>query len=95
MGVGEAWRRVWSGERSWVGRSDYERVRWEGVPGWARLALEPVRPGVVSPADNAAEAPDNGRERGARLETELAYLARFSVAEDLRIFLRATSGARR
>lgn len=95
MGVGEAWRRVWSGERSWVGRSDYERVRWEGVPGWARLALEPVRPGVVSPADNPAEAPDNGRERGARLETELAYLARFSVAEDLRIFLRATRGARR
>jgi len=84
MGAGEAWRRVWSGERSWVGRSDYERARWEGVPAWARLALEPIRPGVVSPAD------DDGRERSARVEAELAYLGRFSIAEDLRIFLRAT-----
>ena len=81
---GEAWRRVWSGERSWVGRTDYERQRWAGVPAWARLALEPIRPGVVSPAD------ENGPRNGSRLDAELAYIARFSLAEDLRIFLRAT-----
>jgi GT2 family glycosyltransferase len=83
---GEAWRQVWAGERSWVGRTDYERDRWAGVPPWARLALEPIRPGVVSPADEA----ERGSAPAARVETELAYLARFSVAEDLRIFLRAT-----
>ncbi|HTL99866.1 MAG TPA: hypothetical protein VL503_01935, partial [Candidatus Omnitrophota bacterium] len=76
---------VWSGERSWVGRTEYERDRWAGVPAWARVALESVRPGVVSPADENGRAP--------RLEAELAYLARFSLAEDLRIFLRATRGA--
>ncbi|HET7497908.1 MAG TPA: glycosyltransferase family 2 protein [Candidatus Eisenbacteria bacterium] len=85
LGPGEAWRRVWSGERSWVGRTEYERDRWAGVPAWARVALESVRPGVVSPADENGRAP--------RLEAELAYLARFSLAEDLRIFLRATRGA--
>lgn len=84
---GDAWRQVWAGERSWVGRTDYERDRWAGVPPWARLALEPIRPGVVSPADGPERA---GNGPAARVETELAYLARFSVAEDLRIFLRAT-----
>jgi GT2 family glycosyltransferase len=84
---GDAWRQVWAGERSWVGRTDYERDRWAGVPPWARLALEPIRPGVVSPADEPERA---GNGPAARVETELAYLARFSVAEDLRIFLRAT-----
>jgi hypothetical protein len=29
-------------------------------------------------------------DRKARVASELAYLARFSLAEDLRIFLRAT-----
>ena len=86
IGPGEAWRQVLSGERSWVGRSAYESDRWTGVPAWARLALESLRPGVVSPSSDAAS------DRGARLESELAYLARFSLAEDLRIFLRATAG---
>jgi len=84
LGATEAWRKVWTGERSWVGRSAYERDLWAGVPDWARLALESVRPGVVTPADGAA------LDRQSRVETELAYLARFSLAEDLRIFLRAT-----
>lgn len=83
LGPGEAWRKVWSGERSWVGRSAYERDLWVGVPDWARLALESVRPGVVTPADGA------GLDRQGRVAVELAYLARFSLAEDLRIFLRA------
>ncbi|MGE5180325.1 MAG: glycosyltransferase [Bacteroidota bacterium] len=87
----DAWRRVWTGERSWVGRSEYERERWAGVPAWARLALESVRPGVVSPADEDGLS-TNGARRTSRLEAELAYLARFSLAEDLRIFLRATRG---
>lgn len=105
LGAGEAWRRVWSGERSWVGRTEYERERWAGVPAWARLALESVRPGVVSPADEDGPAVNgasprgpsaaSGRRGGSRLEAELAYLARFSLAEDLRIFLRATRGAER
>ena len=86
---GEAWRRVWSGERSWVGRSDYERDRWTGVPAWARLALESLRPGVFSPADGTPS------DRFARVEAELAYLTRFSLAEDLRVFLRATREAAR
>jgi hypothetical protein len=84
LGAAEAWRRVWAGERSWVGRSAYERDLWAGVPDWARLALESVRPGVVTPADGA------GLDRQSRVAMELAYLARFSLAEDLRIFLRAT-----
>jgi len=93
LGAGEAWRRVWSGERSWVGRTEYERDRWAGVPSWARLALESVRPGVVSPADeNGAGAAT--RRSVSRLEAELAYVDRFSLAEDLRIFLRATRGGR-
>jgi len=85
---GEAWKLVWSGERSWIGRSRYESDRWAGVPSWARLALQTLRPGVVSPA------PPNGagNDRAARLESELAYLTRFSVAEDIRLFLRATQG---
>ena len=88
-GAGDAWRRVWTGERSWVGRSDYERDRWTGVPAWARLALESLRPGVFSPADGTPS------DRFARVEAELAYLTRFSLAEDLRVFLRATrEGAR-
>ncbi len=89
LGPGAAWRQVWSGERSWVGRSAYERDLWTGVPDWARLALESIPPGVVTPA--CGGAPD----RQARLESELAYLARFSLAEDLRIFLRATGRAAR
>jgi len=93
IAAGEAWRRVWSGERSWVGRTEYERERWAGVPAWARLALESVRPGVVSPADE--DGRDAARRDASRLEAELAYLARFSLAEDLRIFLRATRGAGR
>jgi hypothetical protein len=73
-----------------VGRSAYEADRWTGVPAWARLALESLRPGVVSPANGA------GSDRRARLESELAYLTRFSIAEDLRVFLRATDrGTRR
>ncbi len=89
IGPGEAWRLVLAGERSWVGRSAYEADRWAGVPAWARVALESLRPGVVSPSDGADS------DRGARLESELAYLQRFSVAEDLRIFLRATAGVAR
>lgn len=84
LGAGEAWRQVVTGARSWVGRSAYEADRWTGVPDWARLALESLRPGVVSPANGA------GSDRRARLESELAYLTRFSIAEDLRVFLRAT-----
>jgi lipopolysaccharide/colanic/teichoic acid biosynthesis glycosyltransferase len=76
-----------------VGRTEYERERWAGVPAWARLALESVRPGVVSPADE--DGRDAARRDASRLEAELAYLARFSLAEDLRIFLRATRGAGR
>jgi hypothetical protein len=75
-----------SGERSWVGRSAYETDRWTDVPAWARMALESLRPGVVSPSNGTHE------DRNARLESELAYLSRFSLAEDLRIFLRATAG---
>jgi N-acetylglucosaminyl-diphospho-decaprenol L-rhamnosyltransferase len=86
LGAGEAWRMVWSGERSWVGRSAYERDLWAGVPDWARLALESVRPGVVTPANGPA------LDHLSRVNAELAYLARFSLAEDLRIFLRATRG---
>jgi len=87
-GPGTAWRQVVAGEKSWVGRSAYEADHWSDVPGWARLALESLRPGVVSPS--------NGASAGAkeRLESELAYLSRFSLAEDLRIFLRATGGSR-
>lgn len=88
IGPGEAWRQVMAGERSWVGRTRYEADLWTGVPDWARLALEPLRPGVVSPGNGS------GADRRGRLESELAYLSRFSLAEDLRIFLRATAGAR-
>jgi N-acetylglucosaminyl-diphospho-decaprenol L-rhamnosyltransferase len=88
IGPGEAWRQVLAGERSWVGRSRYEADLWTGVPDWARLALEPLRPGVMSPGNGS------GADRRGRLESELAYLSRFSLAEDLRIFLRATEGAR-
>ena len=88
IGPGTAWRQVLAGQKSWVGRSAYEANRWVDVPGWARLALESLRPGVVSPS--------NGASLGSkeRLESELAYLSRFSLAEDLRIFLRATGEAR-
>jgi hypothetical protein len=86
---GAAWRQVWSGERSWVGRTAYERERWAGVPGWARVALESLRPGFVSPGGAPAA------DRASRVESELAYLSRFSIAEDLRLFLRATRGAER
>lgn len=89
IGPGEAWRSVLAGERSWVGRSAYEADRWIGVPAWARVALESLRPGVVSPSEGA------DGDRAGRLESELAYLSRFSVAEDLRIFLRATAGTAR
>ena len=59
------------------------------MPAWARLALESLRPGVFSPANGASS------DRFARVEAELAYLTRFSLAEDLRVFLRATRrGAR-
>jgi len=85
-GPAEAWGRVWSGRLSWVGRSAYEGDRWAGVPGWARLALESVRPGVVTPPDGASEDPMS------KVAAELAYLARFSLAEDLRVFLRAMRG---
>ncbi|TMQ59716.1 MAG: glycosyltransferase [Candidatus Eisenbacteria bacterium] len=85
-GPAEAWGRVWSGRLSWVGRSAYEADRWAGVPGWARLALESVRPGVVTPPDGASGDPM------AKVAAELAYLSRFSLAEDLRVFLRATRG---
>jgi N-acetylglucosaminyl-diphospho-decaprenol L-rhamnosyltransferase len=87
IGPGEAWWQVLAGERSWVGRSRYETDLWTGVPDWARLALEPLRPGVVSPGNGS------GADRRGRLESELAYLSRFSLAEDLRIFLRATEAA--
>jgi len=90
---GDAWRLVWTGERSWVGRSGYESDRWAGVPGWARLALQTLRPGIVSPSlPNGAR---EGADRAARVESELAYLSRFSMAEDLRLFLRATAVRRR
>jgi N-acetylglucosaminyl-diphospho-decaprenol L-rhamnosyltransferase len=86
IGPGKAWRQVLAGERSWVGRSAYEGERWLGVPDWARVALGSLRKGVVSPGDDAPQ------DRKKRLESELAYLSRFSLAEDLRIFLRATGG---
>ena len=85
-GPAEAWGRVWSGRLSWVGRSAYEGDRWAGVPDWARLALESVRPGVVTPPDGASGDPMT------KVAAELAYLSRFSLAEDLRVFLRATRG---
>ncbi|TMQ49189.1 MAG: hypothetical protein E6K71_05465 [Candidatus Eisenbacteria bacterium] len=83
-GPGEAWGRVWSGRLSWVGRSAYEVERWADVPGWARLALESMRPGVVTPPNGSSGDPM------ARVAADLAYLRRFSLAEDLRVFLRAT-----
>ena len=85
-GPGEAWGRVWTGRLSWVGRSAYETERWENVPGWARLALESIRPGVVTPPDGVSGDPMD------RVTADLAYLSRFSLAEDLRQFLRATRG---
>ena len=85
---GAAWRQVVAGEKSWVGRSAYEADHWSDVPGWARLALESLRPGVVSPSNGASSGSKE------RLESELAYLSRFSLAEDLRIFLRATGESR-
>ncbi|MBI4364266.1 MAG: glycosyltransferase [Candidatus Latescibacteria bacterium] len=87
FGPAEAWGSVWSGRLSWVGRSDYEKDFWLDVPPWARLALESLRPGVVTPPDGA------GSDRTERVAAELAYLSRFSLAEDLRVFLRATRGA--
>ncbi len=89
QGPGAAWRQVWSGERSWVGRSAYESDLWVGVPDWARLALESLRPGIVTPANGTPV------DRQARLESELAYLSHFSLTEDLRIFLRATGRGKR
>ncbi len=83
-GPAEAWGRVWTGRLSWVGRSAYEADRWANVPGWARLALESIRPGVVTPPNVAMGDPM------ARVTADLAYLSRFSLAEDLRQFLRAT-----
>jgi len=83
-GPGEAWGRVWSGHLSWVGRRAYEAERWENVPGWARLALESIRPGVVTPPDGPSGDPMS------LVAADLAYLSRFSLAEDLRQFLRAT-----
>jgi lipopolysaccharide/colanic/teichoic acid biosynthesis glycosyltransferase len=74
------------GRLSWVGRSAYEADRWADVPGWARMALESVRPGVVTPSNGLASDPM------ARVSADLAYLSRFSLAEDLRIFLRKTRG---
>jgi N-acetylglucosaminyl-diphospho-decaprenol L-rhamnosyltransferase len=85
-GPGEAWGRVWMGRLSWVGRSAYEADRWANVPGWARLALESARPGVVTPANGISSDPM------AKVAADLAYLSRFSLAEDLRVFLRATRG---
>ncbi len=82
----QAWSRVWRGRLSWVGRSAYEENRWANVPGWARLALESIRPGVVTPPNGAAGDPMS------RVAADLAYLSRFSLAEDLRQFLRATRG---
>jgi len=89
LAPGAAWRLVWSGERSWIGRTRYESDRWAGIPPWARLALLTLRPGVVSPGTTNGA----GTDRAARLESELAYLSRFSLAEDLRLFLRATRTA--
>jgi len=83
-GPGDAWGRVWSGSLSWVGRSAYEQERWAGVPDWARLALESLRPGVVTPPNGASG------DRASSVLAELAYLSRFSLAEDLRLFLHAT-----
>ena len=85
-GPGEAWGRVWTGRLSWVGRSAYETDRWADVPGWARLALESIRPGVVTPPNGTTGDPM------ASVAADLAYLSRFSLAEDLRVFLRATRG---
>ena len=82
----QAWGRVWTGRLSWVGRSAYEESRWANVPGWARLALESMRPGVVTPPNGVSGDPMS------RVAADLAYLSRFSVAEDLRQFLRATRG---
>ena len=94
LAPGEAWRQVWRGQRSWVGRSSYEGDRWAGVPSWARVALQTLRPGVVSPSppNGSGHAGGPGWDRAARVESELAYLSRFSIAEDLRLFLRATEG---
>jgi hypothetical protein len=96
-GPGEAWGRVWSGRLSWVGRSAYEQDRWAGVPDWARLALESLRPGVVTPpgGDSGDRAASVSGDRAASVSAELAYLSRFSLAEDLRLFLRATRGSAR
>jgi len=80
----QAWGHVWTGRLSWVGRSAYEESRWADVPEWARLALESVRPGVVTPPNGA------GKDPRSLVAADLAYLSRFSVAEDLRQFLRAT-----
>ena len=88
-GPGEAWGRVWSGRLSWVGRSAYEADRWAEVPAWARLALESLRPGVVTPPDGSAGAAGDPM---TRVSAELAYLSRFSLAEDLRVFLHETRG---
>jgi GT2 family glycosyltransferase len=85
-GPAEAWGRVWSGRLSWVGRSEYEAERWERVPEWARLALQSVRPGVVTPRNGGSTNPM------ASVRADLEYVARFSMAEDLRRFLSATSG---
>ncbi len=86
-GPREAWAGVWTGRLSWVGRSAYEQDRWADVPDWARLALESLRPGVVTPPNGSSA------DRAARGLAELAYLSRFSLAEDLRVFLRATRGS--
>jgi len=82
----QAWVGVWMGRLSWVGRSAYEADRWAEVPAWARLALESVRPGVVTPPNGTSGDPM------ARVAADLVYLSRFSLAEDLRVFLRATKG---
>ena len=84
----EAWGRVWAGRLSWVGRSAYEADRWADVPSWARLALESIRPGVVTPPNGASG------DAMAQVAADLAYLSRFSLAEDLRVFLRETRGKR-
>jgi hypothetical protein len=85
-GPAEAWGRVWMGRLSWVGRSSYEAERWADIPDWARLALESMRPGVVTPPDGSNGDPTS------RVAADLAYLSRFSLAEDLRVFLRALRG---
>ena len=85
-GPAEAWGGVWTGRLSWVGRSAYETDRWANVPGWARLALESIRPGVVTPPNGAPG------DAMSKVAADLAYLSRFSLAEDLRQFLRATRG---